>query len=613
MEQIRNTMMQHEALFKEQVQALHKLYSIQKSAMQERQKQIYSQAQFLAFSSEKLAFVDGQISGSVLEGKPLRPAYVPVAADKEESLALSLQPFSAMNGFKGCGSLWTDGRGLKTSHTAQSKPIRNFDLERLPEDYMDESEIQVVSKCSDMPGANSILSKRTLYKDENSFLGAKISFSQVDSPSSKQMQGESDLRILLVPRKEINQDCDGSSEGKVDSTNIKYATVLQNLNNTTHSTTSQDFPLKYTPGVGNFHACQDSSPSTLSHMDKQMSLHHQGLLVLMTKGLNPVESEKGHLERTTEQVTDSSVQVLKQLHQHPEGESMVATTHLKLGEQPNGYICGASFSKNPLIFSVGSSTLEPVPSETKDLENFLVQGSRSSETNSISGKQISHPFSLPSPPKSKDGGNANSNDLGTENSNGSGNGSNSVHSQESQDTKSCQDDKTSMHVKDTPGFGDGYSEAGHASQGRGEATESELEELLLAEDGAKPSFSSTISEIKHMVNCSNGDPKTITNSNEHLVTSIGEDLKDKSTLERVRENIAAEILLSFAPSGPHADHKRTQIEAESGRSSGGNMSSDKKWNLRERRCTNYSSNSGMNESMRWTKSVRRTRTSRKPR
>ena len=223
-----------------QVKALHKLYNIQKSAMQERHKQIYSQAQFLAFSSEKLAFADGQINGSVLEGKPLRPTYAPVAVDREESLALSLHPFCAMNGFKGCGSLWSDSRGLKTSHTAQSKPIRNFDLERLPEEYMDESEIKVVSKCSDTPGANLILSKRTPYKDEK-----------------------------------INQDGDESSEGKVDSINIKKSATVLNLNNTTDSTISHDFLVKNTPGVGSFHACQDSSPSNLSHTDKQMSSRQQ--------------------------------------------------------------------------------------------------------------------------------------------------------------------------------------------------------------------------------------------------------------------------------------------------------------------------------------------------
>lgn len=244
--------------------------------MQERQKQIYSQAQFLPFSSEKLTFVDGQISGSVLEGKPLRSAYAPVAADRDESLALSLQPFCAMNGFKGYGSLWTESRVLKTSHTAPSKPVRNFDLERLPEDYMDESEMQVVSKSLDMLGANSNLSKRTPYKDENSFVGGQIPFSQGDSPSSKLMNEDLDLKVLLVPSKEIHQDGDLSSDGKVDCTDIKKsATVLQNLNTTADGTMSHDFPETNAHGVGNFSACQDMSSSTLSHMDQQISWPNQ--------------------------------------------------------------------------------------------------------------------------------------------------------------------------------------------------------------------------------------------------------------------------------------------------------------------------------------------------
>lgn len=133
-------MMQHEALFKEQVQALHRLYNIQKAAMQETRRRNYPQAQVFAFSPESLVLVDGQFCGSVLEGKPLRPpVYIAGRAHKQDALGLSLSPFCTLKEIKGSGSLWIDGMGAETFLPAHSKPLRNFDLEKLPEDDVDES------------------------------------------------------------------------------------------------------------------------------------------------------------------------------------------------------------------------------------------------------------------------------------------------------------------------------------------------------------------------------------------------------------------------------------------------------------------------------------------
>nr|TKS11135.1 hypothetical protein D5086_0000077370 [Populus alba] len=110
MDQIRKTMMQHEALFKEQVQALHKLYNIQKAAMQEMRGRNYSQTRVLAFNPESLVLVESQYCGSVLERKPLRPVFTAGRGLKKDPLALSLRP----------------------------KLVRDFDLEKVPEDEADE-------------------------------------------------------------------------------------------------------------------------------------------------------------------------------------------------------------------------------------------------------------------------------------------------------------------------------------------------------------------------------------------------------------------------------------------------------------------------------------------
>ncbi|KAF9681298.1 hypothetical protein SADUNF_Sadunf06G0211400 [Salix dunnii] len=140
MDHIRKTMMQHDALFKEQVQALHRLYNIQKASMQEIRRRNYSRAQVFAFSPESLVLVEGQFCGSVLEGKPLRPpVYTGGRAHKQDALGLSLSPFCTLKEIKGSGSLWMDGMGAEPFLPAPSKPVRNFDLEKLPEDDADES------------------------------------------------------------------------------------------------------------------------------------------------------------------------------------------------------------------------------------------------------------------------------------------------------------------------------------------------------------------------------------------------------------------------------------------------------------------------------------------
>ncbi|KAJ6743871.1 hypothetical protein OIU85_017772 [Salix viminalis] len=140
MDRIRKTMMQHDALFKEQVQALHRLYNIQKASMQEIRRRNYSRAQVFAFSPESLVLVEGQFCGSVLEGKPLRPpVYTGGRAHNQDALGLSLSPFCTLKEIRGSGSLWIDGMGAEPFVPAPSKPVRNFDLEKLPEDDADES------------------------------------------------------------------------------------------------------------------------------------------------------------------------------------------------------------------------------------------------------------------------------------------------------------------------------------------------------------------------------------------------------------------------------------------------------------------------------------------
>lgn len=122
-----------------QVQALHKLSNIQKAEMQEIKGRNYSQAQVLAFNPESLVLVEGQNCGSVLERKLLRPVCTAGRGLKKDALALSLRPFCTFKEIKGSGLLWIDGTGDESSLPALRKPVKNFDLEKVPEDDADES------------------------------------------------------------------------------------------------------------------------------------------------------------------------------------------------------------------------------------------------------------------------------------------------------------------------------------------------------------------------------------------------------------------------------------------------------------------------------------------
>ncbi|KAM7256291.1 hypothetical protein ACFE04_012032 [Oxalis oulophora] len=115
MDRIRNTMMLHEALFKQQVQALHHLYQVQKSVMQEINIQIPPHA-------------------SGFDGQPtIKPAYDAVGlANRVDSLALTLSPFPIF-------------KKMRRLVPLTNVPLRNFDLEKLPEECMQESEIIIAA------------------------------------------------------------------------------------------------------------------------------------------------------------------------------------------------------------------------------------------------------------------------------------------------------------------------------------------------------------------------------------------------------------------------------------------------------------------------------------
>eukprot|EP00262_Sarcandra_glabra_P015641 TRINITY_DN487_c0_g1_i1.p2 TRINITY_DN487_c0_g1~~TRINITY_DN487_c0_g1_i1.p2 ORF type:complete len:169 (+),score=31.42 TRINITY_DN487_c0_g1_i1:667-1173(+) len=119
MVQIRKIMMQHEELFEEQVQALHKLYNIQRSVMQEIRTHFPAQM-------------------------------------------LSPDSYTAEGNAK-----------VETLPTAQDKLRRKIDLERPPEEYMDDSDYQAEADIFYVQDANTSFSGRIQNTVESSFLGGE--------------------------------------------------------------------------------------------------------------------------------------------------------------------------------------------------------------------------------------------------------------------------------------------------------------------------------------------------------------------------------------------------------------------------------------------------------
>ncbi|KAF8389196.1 hypothetical protein HHK36_025889 [Tetracentron sinense] len=212
-----------------EVQALYKLYNIQKSAMQEIRKIIYSQAQVSAFNSKTSEVGDGQLHGFVMEGKPLRPAYNTAQAHREESHALSVQPICALKEFMGCDSIWMNNTKVKTIPNAQNKPMRKIDLESPPEVYMDESEIQVEANSSEVADSNTILSERIPkaersksrhQKDPEQAKGSILPSSSSSSSSTQLCQSLEGNSMATTPQLKLEkQICNSSTDGSSLSTN----------------------------------------------------------------------------------------------------------------------------------------------------------------------------------------------------------------------------------------------------------------------------------------------------------------------------------------------------------------------------------------------------------
>ncbi|KAJ6673924.1 hypothetical protein OIU85_012889 [Salix viminalis] len=182
----------------------------------------------------------------------------------------------------------------------------------------------------------------------------------------------------------------------------------------------------------------------------------------------------------------------------------------------------------------------------------------------------------------------------------SSNGSSNI---KSQDTQFCK-------KKDTCVSRDNSCKEDQESSRSEEGFLSKCEELpLISQDVSRSSASSTltVSEIKHRASnsYSNGDHGNTTSLEKIPAVTVGnQNKKGKSALSEECESLAAEILLSFAPSSKsQADTERHS--SESAKSYGDLPTTDEKPDLCQKRCATFSSGGRVYEYLSRTNSANR--------
>ncbi|XP_077238073.1 uncharacterized protein LOC143879525 isoform X2 [Tasmannia lanceolata] len=588
MGQIRNTMMQHEELFKEQVQALHRLYNAQKSAMQEISKMIRCPGQLLASNFGINEVCDGQLHSSFVERKPLKADYFTAQnyyMDKSHPYeSFSMHTICAVKEFtrKSPKSAHMDDKELKTLPNDRNKLRRKIDLERPPEEYMDESDYQMDTDNFDISDAKTSLLGRTQHAVEGPPLGCNQSVVRIGSPSLKRRDSGLNF-ITLSETQDTHQACHQDLESKIDADYVKKCTAgIQNLQKALEHNMLQDFPWNHLPAVGNCSVCVESKASPDQNVEKpswmlQGSLPFAAQRVKCTHNSDFLDSEqlqvKGSLSPENACFTSST-----HTYQSLESGSKISVPHSKLDQQlqqdsdaffPSN---GVLFSTHPVIFPQASATHKSVESDIRSIPGLTLP-----ENNSLSDKHSSYSWG-----SSCQTGEADVN----ENPNCSGQGSNSPTSE---GIKVCRDVCLSSDTAKNVKCG---TNCGPLPMSHGEGK-------MQSEHKETPQFTDVI--IK--------PSPTETNQKEPIVAELNkEEPENVSTLDEACETIAAKILLSFAPCRSLSDPKwrrfQTWKEAESSHSSRDSTGHGKKQNQCTRRILNFSNRVGVDEAVKWTKSVR---------
>lgn len=147
-EQIRRTMIRHEEMFKEQVQALHKLYNVQRSVMHEIRNISCTPPKFPAFATGAI-----QLQNDTSKGLEIRRSFfefergasphnpgeghnIPITTTRSFSHSSLTAENIAHNSSQ--SPLWEGDKNVINSAATKKKIRRTIDLEKPPEEYLDD-------------------------------------------------------------------------------------------------------------------------------------------------------------------------------------------------------------------------------------------------------------------------------------------------------------------------------------------------------------------------------------------------------------------------------------------------------------------------------------------
>ncbi|KAK9101794.1 hypothetical protein Sjap_019048 [Stephania japonica] len=579
-EQIRKTMLRHEELFKEQVKMLHYLYNIQKSAMQEISKAISSQAQVLAFDYETVSDQNGHLHTFIADGKPLRRSHV--AQNHVESHVLSEHPYRSVNGFASL-SPKTSTRMINLDALAlprvHSKPRREIDLERLPEDYMDDNEVQDVANCYQAVDSKSCSVKETEKQSSELHLEKDLSNVKMGCPSL----GGADKIVLMgaypEPSQGICQSRGPSSKTKIfEALACKSKTVNKNPHDAIKNHTEEN-TCNNLLSVASTLVYEDSNPSHLySNQDKLTSKRQRSFSTKISTETEELKVKRELVKRNG----SSTVRAWESL----ESNCLTAKSPSELEYQQK--ISGNRESHSSDAVPSPPSLLGREQSDSLKLSDSCVKESVSSQTNSNSRSPNSF---LRTNTFQKSG------DSGKEDQNYSNNGSNSTAFSEDE---IHEDNGECNLASKSDSFGADQIESAQMSQFEGGDKYRREDAVQLVDVGA-------ISSLPSSDQGSKGD-----------VSQTIDKTTDELNEEEASESIAAKILLSFVPDRSNSTSEEQEqgyvkdAAVEPRRKNTDAKIHERKRSLRTRRTINYYDGGVMDETIKWTRSFQGSRSVRRP-
>ncbi|XP_057829875.2 uncharacterized protein LOC131040932 isoform X2 [Cryptomeria japonica] len=200
MEHIRKTMIKHEEMFKEQVKALHRLYNTQRSAMHEIRKHSFSPHNLSIFSTTAIHLHDDASKISDIKGKLHQVSPFKQAENHSISITRPRSPVRFIltdeNIAKSSGqsSLWNGENKAINSAVKEKRARKTIDLERPPEEYLDDLDDFSENQEREMreagnPDEVSVAPRNVLDTDEMLGGSEKVSsITQMEEQFSKQRE-----------------------------------------------------------------------------------------------------------------------------------------------------------------------------------------------------------------------------------------------------------------------------------------------------------------------------------------------------------------------------------------------------------------------------------------